>query len=91
MRVLKKVNNGESSGELSLWYHIPSENRSVSLFIGPIRLTSVLLLLCNIEDRGEEQREEIPTQTAIRQSFFYVTITSSSDVKIKSLQSLGLK
>lgn len=79
MRGLKKVNNVESSAALSSWYHIPSENRSFSAFIGPIRLTSALLLLCNIEDRGEEQREEIPIQTVVLQYCdFFISFMSLS-------------
>ena len=57
--MLKKVNNVESRTELSLWNHIPSEKRSFSLFMSPIRLTSALLPLCNIEEteRGTEGRD----------------------------------
>ena len=86
IRVLKKVNNVESPGKLSSCYHIPSENRSLSFFIGPILLTRALQLLCNIEEKGEEQREEIPLASSVLQycDFFislYVTITSSRDEK----------
>lgn len=47
-------------------------------------LTRALLLLCNIEEKGEEQREEIPLAFSVLQycDFFfplYVTIMSSRD------------
>lgn len=66
--VLEKINNVAPPGELSLWYHIPSESRSFPLFIGPIRLTCAPLPPpCNIEEGAEEQKGEISTATAERE------------------------
>lgn len=86
MEVVEESECVEPPGELSLWPHIPSENKSFSFFTGPIRLTRDLLLLCNIEEKEEEQRDEIPTPTTTLEYFdiffpLYVTITSLSDGK----------
>lgn len=59
IKVLKEVNNGG-------WLHIPSESRPSSAFNGVITVTSAPLLLCNIDERGEQQREEASAQQLSR-------------------------
>lgn len=88
IRVLRKVNNVESPGEFSLWFHIPSENRSLSLFIGPIRLTRAeLYCCCAILKRRERNRVKIfphqpPSYSSVTFFPLYVTITSLLNGKI---------
>lgn len=92
MRVLKKVNNVEPPGELSSWYHIPSENGPFSLSFAPSGW-QVLCCWCAILKRRELNRgkkipHQPPSDYAVTFSSLYATIMSSSDGKTSSLQSL---
>lgn len=87
--VVGKVNNVESLGEVFSWYHIPSENKSFFLFIGPIRLTGALLLLCNIKERGGRNRgKKFPLQLPTNNTGTFLTFMSLSSLFLRKIKSL---
>ncbi len=67
MRVFKKVNNVESSWRISFVVSHPIREQVLLSLYWPNQVDKCSTAVCNIEERGEEQREEIPTPTTILQ------------------------
>lgn len=93
MRVLKKVNNVESSWRISFVVSHPIREQVLLSLYWPNQVDKCSAAVVQYWREGERNRgkkfpHQPPSYNTVTFLFFHVIITSSSDGKIKSLQNL---